>query len=118
MPPAVILILVMFVITACEANFLNNSENQQFSLQQAKEYSLQNSTNFKMPSSVPLAKSTTGGVEYELCIVFKMHIVHLIHSSIGMENTGVIFHIFSKGFFLFEQKEKLQLMLQNKFMKV
>ncbi len=48
MPPAVILILVMFVITACEADFLNNSENQKFSLQQAKEYSLQNSTNFKM----------------------------------------------------------------------
>lgn len=65
MPPAVILILMMSFITACEADFLNNSENQKFSLQQAKEYSLQNSTNFKMPSSVPLSKSTTGGVEYE-----------------------------------------------------
>ena len=64
MPPAVILILVMFVITACEADFLNNSENQQFSLQQAKEYSLQNSTNFKMPSSAPLSKSRSySGVE-------------------------------------------------------
>ncbi|MBO5407189.1 MAG: hypothetical protein J6A27_06735 [Bacteroidales bacterium] len=66
MPPAVILILVMFVITACEADFLDSTENQQFSLQQAKEYSLQNSTNFKMPSSAPLSKSRSySGVEYE-----------------------------------------------------
>ena len=41
MPPAVILILMMFFITACEADFLDSTENQQFSLQQAKEYSSQ-----------------------------------------------------------------------------
>ena len=65
MPPAVILILMMFIISACEASFLDKPENQDFSLQQAKEYSLQNSPCLKMPSSKPLLKSTPDGGELE-----------------------------------------------------
>ena len=66
MPPAVILILMMSFITACEADFLDSTENQQFSLQQAKEYSSQNAIRLKMPSSAPLSKSSSySGVEYE-----------------------------------------------------
>ncbi|MBQ7018899.1 MAG: hypothetical protein IJN06_07860 [Bacteroidales bacterium] len=66
MPPAVILILMMSFITACEADFLDSTENQQFSLQQAKEYSSQNAICLKMPSSAPLSKSSSySGVEYE-----------------------------------------------------
>ena len=66
MPPAVILILMMFFITACEADFLDSTGNQQFSLQHAKEYSSQNAICLKMPSSAPLSKSRSySGVEYE-----------------------------------------------------
>ena len=65
MPPAVILILMMFIISACEASFLDKPENQDFPLQQAKEYSLQNSPCLKMPSSKPLLKSTPDGGELE-----------------------------------------------------
>lgn len=53
MPPAVILILIIFFITACEANFLENSENETFSLAKAKEYSLQNASVLKFPTAKP-----------------------------------------------------------------
>lgn len=60
MPPAVILILMMFFITACEANFLDNSENETFSLAKAKEYSLQNAAVINFPSTKHSSKSVEG----------------------------------------------------------
>lgn len=78
MPPAVILIITMFFITACEANFLENSENETFSLAKAKEYSLHNASVFKFPTAKPTSKvATTYAVELEpLWEEAKYHEIH------------------------------------------
>ena len=78
MPPAVILIITMFFITACEANFLENSENETFSLAKAKEYSLHNASVFKFPTAKPTSKvATTCAVELEpLWEEAKYHEIH------------------------------------------
>ena len=59
MPPAVILILMMFFITACEANFLESPEKETFSLEKAMEYSLKNASDLKFPTAKPSSKVST-----------------------------------------------------------
>ena len=78
MPPAVILIITIFFITACEANFLESPEKETFSLEKAMEYSLENASVLKFPTAKPSSKvASTYTVELEpLWNEAKYHEIH------------------------------------------